>query len=144
MTEESPLAQAPDDVRAAIEKVTPARRKRDAETLLALFARATGVEPTMWSTIVAYGSYHYQYASGREGDAPAAGFAPRKAATVVYLNDGIAAHSERLERLGEHSTGVGCLYIKDLEKVDLAVLEEIVTQSYGRLTAGVFTDRAQG
>lgn len=92
----SPLDNAPADVRAAIEKVAPAKRRRDAETLLALFDRATGVAPTMWSTIVAYGSYHYKYASGREGDAPAAGFAPRKSATVVYLNDGTADHADLL------------------------------------------------
>ncbi|NLJ54021.1 MAG: DUF1801 domain-containing protein [Intrasporangiaceae bacterium] len=140
----SPLDNAPADVRAAIEKVAPAKRRRDAETLLALFDRATGVAPTMWSTIVAYGSYHYKYASGREGDAPAAGFAPRKSATVVYLNDGTADHADLIDRLGEHSTGVGCLYLKDLEKVDLDVLEEIVTRSYATLTAGTFTDRARG
>ena len=137
------LENAPAEVRAAVEKATPARRRRDAETLLEVFGRATGVEPTMWSSIVAYGSYHYRYESGREGDAPAAGFAPRKAATVVYLNDGIAAYADRLSRLGEHSSGVGCLYLKDLDAIDLDVLEEIVAESYATLTAGTFTNRAR-
>lgn len=80
--------------------------------------------------------YHYRYASGREGDAPAAGFAARKAASTVYVLDGVGAHADLLETLGPHSTGVGCIYIKDLQKVDLEVLEAIVTRSYATLTSG--------
>lgn len=96
----------------------------------------------MWATIVGFGRYHYRYASGREGDAPAAGFAPRKAATTVYVMDGVDAYSDLLDRLGPHTTGVGCIYIKDLEKVDLDALEAIVGRSYERLTAGVWPNRA--
>ena len=96
----------------------------------------------MWASIVGFGQYHYRYASGREGDAPAAGFAPRKAATTVYVMDGVAAHQELLDRLGPHTTGVGCIYIKDLEKVDLEALEAIVATSYERLTAGVWPSPA--
>ncbi len=132
------------EVRAAMDRVTPAKRKGDAETLLGLFARATGVEPQMWgSSIVGYGTYHYRYESGREGDSCAAGFAPRKTATVIYLADGIAAHGAALERLGPHTTGVGCLYLKDLAQNDLAVLEEIVTKSYARLAEGTYGRRAR-
>ena len=68
------------------------------------------------------------YESGREGDAGAAGFAPRKPATVVYLPDGVGAHEEALERLGPHTTGLVCVYIKNLEAVDLGVLEGIVSR----------------
>jgi hypothetical protein len=110
--------------------VTPAIRRRDAETLVSLFATITGEEPTMWGTIVGFGSYHYRYASGREGDAPAAGFAARKASTTIYLADGTAAYTTQLERLGRHTSAVSCLYITDLEAVDLTVLEEIVTASF--------------
>src|SRR5690554_106154 len=92
----------------------PDRRRRDAETLIGLISRATGEEPRMWGSIVAFGSYHYRYASGREGDAPAAAFAARKGANTIYLSDGVAAHADLLERLGQHTTGVGCLYVKDL------------------------------
>ena len=97
----------------------------------------------MWGTIVGFGDYHYTYASGREGDAPAAGFAARKAATTVYVLDGVAAHAELLERLGPHTTGVGCIYMKDLTVVDLDVLEAIISRSYAALTAGTFTTRAR-
>ncbi|WP_460704886.1 DUF1801 domain-containing protein [Myceligenerans halotolerans] len=137
-----PVAVSP-EVRDRIDKVTPAKRRRDAETLLALFGRATQEEPVLWSSIVGYGSYHYRYDSGREGDAPAAGFAPRKAASVVYLSDGVGAYADLLDELGPHSTGVGCLYLKDLETVHLDVLERIVRRSYTALMAGTYTQRAR-
>ena len=123
--------------------VEPPGRRRDAATLLELMRRATGVEPRMFgSAIVGFGEYHYKYASGTEGDAPAAGFSPRKAASVVYLNDGISAHEYLLARLGPHTHGVGCLYLKDVAAVDLSVLEEIVRRSYATLTSGTYGKRA--
>ena len=123
------------DVDAFIAGVTPEKRRRDAETMLELMGRATGAEPELRGTMVGFGSYHYKYDSGREGEVAAAAFAPRKAATVVYLMDGTEAHADDLERLGPHSTGVSCLYLKDLEKVDLEVLEQILTRSWRTLTA---------
>jgi hypothetical protein len=123
--------------------VTPAKRRRDAHTMLALMERVTGVEPVLWGTAIGFGSYHYRYDSGREGDAAAAAFAPRKAATVVYLMDGVGAHERDLARLGPHTTGVGCLYLKDVSAVDLDVLAEIVGGAYRTLTAGVYTKRAR-
>jgi Domain of unknown function (DU1801) len=118
-------------------------RRRDAETMIDLLRRATGEKPTMWGSIVGFGQYHYRYASGREGDAPAAGFAARKAATTVYVSDGVAAHAELLEQLGPHTTGVACIYLNDLSTVDLGVLETIVSRSYAALTAGIYTNRAR-
>lgn len=132
-----------DPVRAFIDAVGGETRRRDAETLLDMMTRITGEGARMWGpSIVGFGSYHYKYASGREGDAPAAGFSPRKAATTIYLPDGVGAYPEHLARLGEHTTGVGCLYLKDLGKVDLGTLEAIVDESYRRVTAGTFGQRA--
>ena len=105
--------------------------------------RATGEEPRMWGTIVGFGQYHYKYASGREGDSAAAGFAARKTATTVYVADGVAAHADLLERLGPHTTGVACIYMNDLTAVDLDVLETIVSRSYAALTADTYTLRAR-
>ncbi len=96
----------------------------------------------MWGSIIGFGEYHYRYASGREGDAPAASFAPRKEASTLYVMDGVEAYRAELDRLGPHTSGVGCIYIKDLEKVDLDALEAVVARSYERLTAGVWTNRA--
>ncbi|MFI6425963.1 DUF1801 domain-containing protein [Promicromonospora sp. NPDC050880] len=129
---------------AFVERAAPAVRRRDAHTLLELMRRVTGQEPRMFGTsMVGFGQYRYEYASGRSGQAPAASFAPRKAATTVYLPDGVGAHEELLARLGPHTTGVGCLYVKDLEQVDLGVLEEIVRRSWSTVTAGTFGRRAR-
>jgi hypothetical protein len=130
-------------VEAHIEGVTPEKRRRDAKTLLELMSRVTGESPRLWGSVIGFGQYHYKYASGREGDAAAAGFAPRKAATTIYLMDGISRYEQQLEQLGPHTTGVGCLYIKDLDKIDLAVLEGIITESYRTLTAGTYGQRAR-
>lgn len=131
-----------EDVQTHLESIPLEKRRRDADTLLELMARVTGQQPHMWHTVVGFGSYHYHYASGRQGDAPAAGFAARKAATTIYVPNGVAAHAELLERLGPHTTGVGCIYIKDLRDVDLDVVASIVGRSYAAVTAGTFTNRA--
>lgn len=130
------------DVEQYIAAIPSPKRRRDAETLVELMRRATGEEPVLSGTIVGFGQYHYRYASGREGDSHAAAFAPRSAATTVYLNDGVDAHADDLARLGPHTTGVGCLYLKDLAAVDLTVLEKVVRDCHRTLTAGVFGERA--
>lgn len=131
------------DVNAFIAGVTHKVRRRDAETLLELMGRITGEPPVMWGpSIIGFGTYHYEYASGRQGDAGGAGFSPRKAASTVYLPDGVGAHTDLLARLGPHTATVACVYIKDLEKVDLAVLEEIIRRSYTTVTSGTFGQRA--
>ncbi len=127
------MATVPTDVPVEVflDTVTHRVRRRDAETLLELMRRVTGEPARMWGpSIVGFGEYHYVYESGREGDAPAAAFSPRKTASTVYLVPGFAAGSELLERLGPHTTGVGCLYLKDLAEVDLGVLEALVRESY--------------
>lgn len=130
------------DVTAHLDSVRSPVRRRDADTLVELMQRVTGQEPRMWASIIGFGEYHYRYASGREGDAPAAGFAPRTAATTLYVMDGVDTYRDLLDRLGPHTTGVSCIYVKDLQKVDLDVLETIVGRSYERLTAGVWPSRA--
>jgi hypothetical protein len=131
------------ELQRLLDSVTSPTRRRDADTLLEMMGRVTGLRPQVERNAVGFGSYHYKYASGREGDAAALGFAPRKAATTVYLMNGVGAHTELLERLGPHTTGVGCLYLKDLSQVDLAVLEEILRRTYAALTAGVYGQRAR-
>lgn len=136
---------APQDreVSEFLDSVSHPTRHRDARTLVTLMERATSQRPSLWGSIIGFGQYHYRYESGREGDAPAAGFSPRKSASTIYLSDGVGAHQDLLDRLGPHTTGVGCVYIKDLDSVDLEVLEEIVARSYATLTAGTYTKRAR-
>lgn len=120
-----------DDVTAFLESVTDPVRRRDALTLRALFERATGQPATMWgSAIVGFGQHHYEYESGHSGDTAAVGFSPRKAATTVYLLDGFEPYAAELERLGPHSLGKSCLYLKDVERVDQEVLAQMVRRSY--------------
>ena len=131
------------ELEAFLDRIPSETRRRDAQTLVELYSRVTGQPPRLYGTIVGFGHYEYRYPSGRSGDGAAGAFAPRKPATVVYLADGNGAHESRLARLGPHTTGVGCLYLKDLSQVDLGVLEEIVSTSYRTLTSGVFGQRAR-
>lgn len=125
-----------ESVEAFLEQVEHPVRQRDARTLVVLMARVTGRPARMWGTaIVGFGSYHYAYASGREGDMAALSFSPRKAATTVYLVEGFEDHAADLARLGPHTLGRSCLYLKDLEAVDLAVLERILRRSFATVTS---------
>ena len=128
------------DVEAFLAQVPDDRRRGEARVVLELMRRVTGLEPVLWGpSIVGFGSYHYRYASGREGDAPAAAFSPRKAAMTIYL-DRAESHAEALSRLGPHTTGASCLYVTRLDGVDLGVLEEVVRSSYAAVTGGSGVD----
>lgn len=113
--------------RAYVAAVEHKTRKADAEVLLDFFARITGMTAKMWGpTLIGYGSYHYKYESGREGDMLITGFSPRKANLVFYIMPGYQDLSEMLARLGKHKIGKSCLYINKLADIDMDVLEEIV------------------
>jgi hypothetical protein len=114
------LAQVPDE-----------QRREDAHRLCALMQEITGEPPAMWgTTIVGFGSYHYRYASGREGDSPLAGFSPRSQHLVIYLIGEFAdRYQAALARLGPHKTGKGCLYLKRLDDVDTGALRELIDRS---------------
>ena len=131
------------DVQAYLDRIAVPARRRDAGTLAELMGRVTGEEPRLWGSIVGFGQYHYKYASGREGDGPAAAFAARRSALTIYLPDGVGAHADLLATLGPHTTGVGCLYLKALPDVDLGVLETLLARSYATVTAGTFPHRAR-
>jgi len=121
------------DVGAFLDKVTPARRQRDARIVLALMKEVTGDPPVMWGTsIIGFGRRHLRYASGRELDWMEVGFSPRKTATTLYLAGEWIRVADQLQRLGPHSTGAGCLYLKDVEAVDPGALRELVEDSVTR------------
>jgi len=105
-------------------------QRRDAQSLVALMRRVTKQEPKMWGpSIVGFGSYHYKYASGHEGDSALAGFAARKSEFAVYIVAGFEGQENLLAKLGKHKTAKACLYIKRLADVDLKVLEKLVARS---------------
>jgi hypothetical protein len=106
-------------------------RKRDGEVLLDLMRDATGQEPVMWgASIVGYGSYHYRYESGREGDFLCVGFSPRKQNLALYGLRGAPESGPLLSNLGKHKVGVSCLYVNKLDDVDVGVLRELVAAAY--------------
>lgn len=105
-------------------------QRNDAQTLVALMRRVTKQEPRMWGpSIVGFGSYHYKYASGHEGDSALAGFAARGNELVVYLAESFGGRDVLLAKLGKHRTGKVCVYIRRLANVDLKVLETLVARS---------------
>jgi len=118
------------DVGAFLESVPDGRRRDDAKAVCRLMQEVTGEEPVLWGTsIVGFGTTPLRYASGRELDWPVVAVSPRKAATTVYLMDGFEERADLLARLGPHSIGKSCLYLKRLSEVDLDVLRELVTES---------------
>lgn len=116
----------------------PDARRADAAALCALMTMTTGAEPAMWGgSIVGFGTSHYVYSSGREGDWPPVGFSPRKADLTVYLADGVDKHAGLLAKLGPHTTGKGCLDMKRLSDVDPEVLRQLVETSYKALSGKI-------
>jgi hypothetical protein len=93
--------------------------------------QVTGMEPKMWGTsIVGFGSYHYKYDSGREGDMIRTGFSPGKQNLTLYLMGGLERYDDLLSKLGKHTTGKGCLYIKRLDDVDMPTLKSLIEESF--------------
>ena len=125
--------------KASVEKflaaIEPAQKQVDSRTIVDLMTRITGEEPAMWGpSIVGCGSYHYKYDSGREGDWMKIGFAPRKQSLTLYIMSGFKRFDELMAKLGKHSTGKSCLYIKKLEDVDMGVLEDLMRESVAHVS----------
>lgn len=118
------------DVLAYLESVQHKRRREDSLVVLKMMEEVTGEPAEMWgSSIVGFGSYHYRYASGREGDFMLTGFAPRKQALTLYIMGGHERYDELMGKLGKHRTGSSCVYINKLDDVDLDVLRELIAES---------------
>jgi hypothetical protein len=106
------------------------KKREDAFKLIEIFAETTGYQAKMWGpSIIGFGSYHYRYKSGHEGDAPLAGFSPRAAKISLYFSPGDSIVDEILMRLGKHTRGVSCAYIKKIEDININVLKELILQS---------------
>ncbi len=117
-------------VEAYIAAVADANQRADAEKIRTLMERLSGEPAKLWGpSIIGFGSYHYKYDSGREGDMCRIGFSPRKGQTVLYLIDGFEGQPELMAKLGKHKTGKSCLYIKKLADIDQQVLETLCARS---------------
>lgn len=113
-----------------IEGIENLRRREDARKLLELFAMTTGLEAKMWGdSLIGFGSYHYKYASGHEGDAMITGFSPRKSKISLYLTATESTRESLRVNLGKHSAGKGCIYITSLADINEGVLKELIIQN---------------
>ena len=126
------------DVNRFLAGVENAQKRADSLKLLEMMSRVTGEKPKLWGSIVGFGRYHYKYDSGHEGETCLVGFSPRKAAFSIYLLGNYfpeveGRRQQLLSKLGKHSMGKGCLYVKKLADVDETVLEELVTMSVKKL-----------
>lgn len=122
------------DVEGFIASIEDEGKRSDCETLIEMMRAVTGEPPVMWgSSMVGFGSYHYRYESGREGDFMLTGFAPRKRALTVYIMAGFKEYEPLLSQLGKHKTGKSCLYIKRLADVDQATLHSLIELSVARM-----------
>lgn len=120
-----------------LDKVTPDVRLADARALIPMMTRISGEQPVMWGpSIIGFGSVHYRYESGREGDTPRIAFSPRKAELVFYVGASTPNIAALLPGLGKHKTGKSCLYVKRLADVDVAVLERIVQTAWDNAATG--------
>ncbi len=125
------------NVGAFLDGIENEKRREDCGAVVKLMADVTGEPPTMWGgSIIGFGSYHYKYASGREGDWMATGVSPRKQNLTLYIMTGFPRHDALMKKLGTFTTGKSCLYIKKLEDVDLKVLRQLVRESYTRVSKG--------
>ena len=123
------------NVESYLSAIEDESRRKDCEALASLMTKATKQPAKMWGTsIVGFGSYHYKYESGREGDSPLAGFSSRKGDITLYLASDLSRHDELLSRLGKHKQGQGCLYIRKLSDVDLKTLEQLIASSVAERT----------
>ncbi len=123
---------------ASVEKflnqVADETRREDCFKVAKMMEEITGEKPKMWGpSIVGFGSYHYKYASGQEGDWPIAAFSPRKQDLTLYLLPGFQEHADLMEKLGKHSTGKSCLYIKRLSDVHAPTLKKLIRESVKRM-----------
>lgn len=123
-----------DSVTAFLKKIPDPQKRADTETIIALMKNATKHDPVMWGTsIIGFGTYKYSYASGRTGDWPIIGLSPRKQNLTLYIMPGFDEQTALLKKLGPHTTGKSCLYIKRLSDIDMAVLKKIVTGSIAKM-----------
>lgn len=113
-----------------IEAIENIKKREDAYKLVDIFTETTGYDAKMWGpSIIGFGSYHYKYESGHEGDAPLVGFSPRKAKISLYFAPGESKREELLQKFGKHTSGKGCVYINKVADIDIDVLKEIINES---------------
>ncbi|MEW5796326.1 MAG: DUF1801 domain-containing protein [Candidatus Zixiibacteriota bacterium] len=117
-----------------LSRISDEQRRQECREIVKLMKAATGEEPSMWGdSIVGFGTFHYKYASGREGDWFVTGFSPRKQNLTIYLLTGYEGPARLMKKLGKFTHGKSCLYVKKLADIDLSVLSELIRDSLARM-----------
>ena len=125
-----------ESVESFLNKIADEERRKDCFQVAKIMEEVTGEKPKMWGpSIVGFGSYHYKYDSGREGDWMMTGFSPRKKDLTLYLMMGFAKHGELIEKLGKHTGSKSCLYIKRLSDIHIPTLKKLIKVSVKELKA---------
>jgi hypothetical protein len=120
-------------VTAFVNAISDTTKRKDSFEIIDMMTEQTGFEAKLWGpSIIGFGTYHYVYESGREGDMPIVAFSPRSTAIVFYLSSNFEKREELLAKLGKHKTGKGCIYVKKLEDIDMSVLKKMVHHSVKR------------
>ena len=133
-----------ESVKGFLTKISDEERRADCFQVAKIMEEITGEKPKMWGpSIVGFGSYHYKYASGREGDWPVTAFSPRKKDLTLYLMMGFQKHAELMEKLGKHSHSKSCLYIKRLSDIHVPTLKKLIKTSIQDLKAYLKTQSAK-
>jgi len=123
--------QTDQSVEKFLNTVTDKKRREDSFSVLEMMKQITKMEPKMWGpSIVGFGTYHYKYESGHEGDMCMIGFSPRKQSLTLYILPGFANYEELMKKLGKYKTGKACLYINKLEDVDIATLKKLIKEGF--------------
>jgi len=118
-----------------LQAVQEERKRKDSFAILELMKEVTGQDPKMWGdSMIGFGTHHYKYASGREGDWFVTGFSPRKQNLTLYIMSGFDEYDALMKKLGKYKTGKACLYINKLEDVDMAVMRELIQKSVAHLS----------
>lgn len=121
-------------VAAFLKTVTDSQKREDAAAVIKMMQDATKYDPVMWGTsIIGFGSYRYTYANGREGDWPIVGLSPRKQNLTIYIMEGFTEHEDLLAKIGKHTTGSSCLYVKRLADLDIPTLKKLISRSVAKM-----------
>jgi hypothetical protein len=132
---ETKTKQNDNNATAFLNSISDENKRKECSEIMQLMQEITGKNPKMWGdSIVGFGSYHYQYASGREGDFFIIGFSPRKQNLTIYIMPGFSSYDALMKKLGKHKTGKSCLYIKKLDDIDRKTLKQLITKSVDYMT----------
>jgi hypothetical protein len=129
MPSQNKTQQTDASVEKFLDSISDDKKREDSKEIVRIMQEMSGYDPKMWGSIIGFGKYHYKYESGREGDFMLVGFSPRKQNLTLYIMPGFDKYEEYMKKLGKYSIGRSCLYIKNLEDIDVEILKKLIKDS---------------